>query len=69
MPPLADRTQFRAVLKEVVNCLRQNLDVPGVTPLRSEQILFWMQNVTREDLDAVIGEVNGGQLESGPASK
>lgn len=58
MAALVDRTQFRAVLKELVKCVRQNLDVPGVKPLVPEQILFWLQNVTLEDLRAVMQDID-----------
>lgn len=57
MAPLLDRTEFRKVVKEVAKCLRQNLDQPGVAPLSAEQIIFWMQSVTLEDLDVVMREI------------
>jgi hypothetical protein len=57
MGPLVDRTEFRRVLKEIVGCLRQNLDRDGVTPLKPEQVLFWMQNVTLEDIQIVASQI------------
>jgi hypothetical protein len=60
MGPLVDRTEFRAVLREVVMCIRQNLAAPGITPLTPEQIMFWLQNVTLEDLQIVIEEIDRG---------
>lgn len=57
MAPLVDRTEFRKVVKEVAKCLRQNLDKPGVAPLTAEQVMFWMQNVTLDDLEAVMREI------------
>ncbi|MGA7458986.1 MAG: hypothetical protein WBW69_02080 [Candidatus Korobacteraceae bacterium] len=57
MGPLVDRTEFRAVLKEVVKCVRQNLDVPGLTPLAPEQLMSWFQNITLEDLQTVVREL------------
>jgi hypothetical protein len=57
MAPLVDRTEFRKVVKEVAKCLRQNLDQPGVAPLTAAQIMFWMQNVTLEDLEAAVREI------------
>lgn len=57
MAALVDRSQFRAVLKELVKCLREHLDVPGVKPLDPEQILFWLKNVSLEDLQAVIQDI------------
>jgi len=58
MGPLVDRTEFRAVLKEVVKCLRQNLDVPKLKPLAPEQLMQWLQNITLEDLQAVVRELD-----------
>lgn len=58
MAPLVDRREFRAVLKEVVKCVRAHLDAPGVTPLNSDQLLFWIQNVTLEDLRIVTREID-----------
>ena len=57
MGPLVDRTEFRAVLKEVVQCIRANLDAPGLTPLTGEQIMLWFQSVTPEDLQVVLQEL------------
>lgn len=61
MGPLVDRTEFRAVLKEVVKCIRQNLDVPGLKPLHAEQLMSWFQNITLEDLQIVARELDDGQ--------
>jgi hypothetical protein len=58
MGPLVDRTEFRAVLKEVVHCVREHLDKPGITPLTAEQIQLWFQNVTLEDLRIVMLEID-----------
>jgi hypothetical protein len=58
MTPLVDRTEFRAVLKQVVKCLRQNLDVPGIAPLAPEQVMQWLQQVKLEDLLAVTRELD-----------
>jgi hypothetical protein len=58
MAPLVDRTEFRKVLKELVKCLRENLDRPGLAPLSADQIMFWMRNVAREDLEIVIREID-----------
>ena len=61
MGPLVDRTEFRAVLREVVKCIRQNLDVPGLKPLAPDQLMLWFQNITLEDLQAVAREIEGEQ--------
>lgn len=63
MTPLVDRTEFRAVLKEVVKCLRQNLDVPGITPLDPEQVMQWLQQVKLEDLLEVARELDAEQAD------
>jgi hypothetical protein len=65
MAPLVDRTEFRAVLKEVVKCVRANLDAPGLTPLTAEQIMFWFQNVTIEDLRIVLQEIDSSPAHPG----
>jgi hypothetical protein len=56
MAPLVDRTEFRKVLKQIVGCLRENLERPGLTPLTPEQIVFWLQNITLEDIQVVAAE-------------
>ncbi len=60
MAPLVDRTEFRKVVTEVVKCLRQNLDRPGLAPLNADQIMFWLQNVTYDDLRAATEEIDVG---------
>ncbi len=57
MTPLVDRTKFRAILKEIVLCLRQNLGVPGFAPLTAEPISFRPQNIILEDFRAVTREI------------
>ena len=59
MGPLVDRTEFRAVLREVVKCIRQNLDVPGLKPLAPDQLMLWFQNITLEDLQTVARDIEG----------
>lgn len=61
MAPLVDRTEFRKVLKQLVVCLRENLDRPGLAPLTADQIMFWMRNVTLEDLETVLREIDAGE--------
>jgi hypothetical protein len=57
MGPLVDRTEFRTVLKEVVKCVRQNLDAPGLSALTPEQLLSWFQNITLEDIRIVVRQI------------
>ena len=58
MTPLVDRTEFRKVVKELVKCLRNNLDRPGLAHHTADQIMFCMRNVTLEDLEIVIREID-----------
>jgi hypothetical protein len=58
MGPLIDRTEFRAVLREVVKCVRDKLDAPGLSPLTPEQLMSWFQNITLDDLRTVVGEID-----------
>ena len=67
MATLVDRTEFRKVLKEIVKCLRQNLDVAGVTALTPEQMMSWFQNVTLQDLQTVTREIDREQ--AGPQER
>ncbi len=57
---LVDRTEFRNIVLEVVKCLRKNLDRPGHAPLNADQIMFWLQNVTYDDLRAATEEIDAG---------
>jgi hypothetical protein len=61
MAPLVDRTEFRKVVREMVKCLRENLDRPGLAPLTADQIMFWMRNVTLEDLEIVLRQIDTGE--------
>jgi predicted Zn-dependent peptidase len=67
MAALVDRTEFRTVLKEIVKCLRQNLDVAGVTALTPKQMMAWFQNVTLQDLQTVTREID--QEQAGPQER
>ena len=62
MPEMIDRKDFRKVVKEVVRCVRHNLDVPGVRPLDAKQLLFWLQNITLEDLEIVVHEIEADKM-------
>ncbi len=55
---LISRSEFRSVLKSVVRCLRSELSAPGLAPLSAEEILFWFQNITMEDIEAVNKEID-----------
>ncbi len=61
MAPLVDRSEFRAVLKEVVKCIRSNLDSPGLTPLTAEQIMLWLESVTSEDIQIVLQAIHADE--------
>ena len=62
---LISRSEFRTVLKSVVRCLGGELNAPGLAPLTAEEVLFWFQNITLEDIEAVKKEIEsetpGGQ--------
>lgn len=55
---LISRSEFRAVLRSVVRRLRGELNAPGLAPLTAEEILFWFQNITLEDIEAVNREID-----------
>lgn len=48
-----NRGEFRAVLRNVVSCLRSELNVPGVAPFSAEELRLWFQNITTEDIESV----------------
>lgn len=58
MSKLTSRSEFRAVLKSVVRCLKGELNSPGLAPLNAEEIHFWFQNITPEDIEAVNKEID-----------
>ena len=55
---LISRSEFRSVLKSVVRCLRGEVSAPGLAPLTAEEILFWFQNITMEDIETVNKEID-----------
>ena len=55
---LISRSEFRAVLKGVVRCLRGELNSPGLAPLTAEEIHFWFRNITLDDIEAVNREID-----------
>jgi hypothetical protein len=44
-----------------VKCIRSHLDAPGLTSLNEEQILFWFRNVTLEDLQIVLRQIEADE--------
>jgi uncharacterized protein YdaT len=42
----------------VVRCLKGELSAPGLVPLNAEEIHFWFQNITLEDIEAVNQEID-----------
>ncbi len=67
---LISRSEFRAVLKSVVRCLRGELNAPGLAPLTAEEIQFWFQNITLEDIEAVKNEIDAeAHVEPGHPSR
>ena len=57
MTHLTSRVEFRAILKGIINCLRESLDKPNLPPLTPAEIHFWLHEVTMDDVRAVVGEV------------
>ncbi len=51
--PTDSRGEFRAVLRQVVSCLRSQLNVPGVTPFNPDDLRKWFQSITVEDIRAI----------------
>ncbi len=51
-----NRSDFRAVLREVVHCLRGKLNVPGVSPFQPEELRDWFHNITVDDISSVWDE-------------
>jgi hypothetical protein len=45
--------EFREVLRQIVQCLRSQLKVPGVTPFDPEDLRAWFHNITADDIRAV----------------
>ncbi len=42
----------------MVRCLRSELNAPGLSPLNAEELHFWFQNITIEDIEAVNKEID-----------
>jgi hypothetical protein len=57
-PTMQSRAEFRTVLREVIQCLRSQLDVPGVSPFQPEQLSDWFHEITPEDIEAVWDQVS-----------
>lgn len=53
---IAERAEFRGVLREVIQCLRSQLEVPGITPFNAEDLNAWFHDITAEDIRAVWDE-------------
>ncbi len=51
--PIDSRGEFRSVLRNIVGCLRSELDVPGITPFNAEELCEWFRSITPDDIRAV----------------
>jgi len=51
-----NRIEFREVLREIIHCLRTQLDVPGVSPYDPDQLQAWFRDITVEDIRSVWDE-------------
>lgn len=55
MTKLVSRVEFRVILERVIACLNDNLPSP-LAPLTAEETYFWLREITREDIHAVLRE-------------
>jgi hypothetical protein len=51
---LVSRQEFRTILASVINCTREHLDQPGITPFTPEEVYRWVQQITLQDVRAVF---------------
>ncbi len=51
-----NRQEFREVLREIVHCLRGQLQVPGVSPFGPEELVAWFREISVEDIKSVWEE-------------
>jgi hypothetical protein len=51
------RKEFRKIVAKVVECVSQELEVPGLVPLSADDVSFWLSQVTREDVHAVWSQL------------
>ena len=58
MTNFTSRAEFRIILKDVVSCLKANLDKPGVAALTAEEIHYWLREVTLDDVLHVIAQID-----------
>lgn len=54
---LISRVEFRAILRRIVGCLRDSLPA-SVSPLTPEEMHFWLQEITLEDIQVVASEID-----------
>jgi hypothetical protein len=57
MSRFTSRVEFLVILKRVVSCLKDSLERPGVSPLTPEQIHFWLHQISIEDIETVVAEI------------
>lgn len=53
MTKLISRVEFRVILKQLIDCLNDNLPSP-LAPLTAEETYFWLREITREDIHAIL---------------
>ncbi len=58
MANLSSRVEFRTILKRIVCCLQESFAYPDMAPLTSEQVHFWLQEITLEDIRAVMSDID-----------
>src|SRR4051812_16356035 len=63
-PKSVSRQEFRNVLTKVVDCLRTNLDIPGVSPFNPTEIAEWLNQVTADDVEAVWNKQTRAEIKA-----
>ena len=58
MSKLTSRVEFRTILKKLITHLKESLDQPKLPPLTPEEIHFWLSEITMDDVQAVIAEID-----------
>lgn len=58
MAALVDRREYRRILKDVLRCVRKDLESPRIAPLTPAEVLRWLHEATKEDIQIVLDELN-----------
>ena len=52
-PQSVNRKEFRQVLRKVLETLRGELNLPGISPFNPDELAHWFRQITTEDIQAV----------------